>query len=55
MYLAAYLRVLAGKWTDYRLETESETEMTGTGGGGRFELKLEGDTVVSHEGLPLVH
>jgi hypothetical protein len=54
-YLAAYLRVLAGKWADFRLESESETEMKGTGGGGRFEVKLEDDTVVSHEGLPLVH
>ena len=51
-YMDAYRRVLAGKWTDLRVDSESGDTVVGFGGGARFELKLSGDTVVSQEGLP---
>ena len=52
-YLAAYRRVLMGKWSDFRVDAESEDELRGYGGGGWFEVKVAGDSVISREGLPL--
>jgi hypothetical protein len=51
-YLAAYRRVLAGKWSDLQLEAESPDALRGTGGGGAFQTMVVGDTVISREGLP---
>jgi hypothetical protein len=54
-YFGAYRRVLEGKWKDFHIDSETAEELRGSGGGGRFEVKLAGDSVVSREGLGLVH
>jgi hypothetical protein len=50
-YFAAYRRVLQGKWAGaLTMEPGSETVMRGTGGGAPFEVRLEGNRVISLEG-----
>jgi hypothetical protein len=45
-----YRRVMEGKWKKFRVESESETVMTGEGDDGWFRVSVEGDVVRSVEG-----
>ena len=51
-YFAAYRRQLSQKWKHMAVATESGDAVTGTGDDGRFELRRNGATVTSMEGLP---
>jgi hypothetical protein len=49
--LAAYRKILAGKWKNLQLAEESPTRLTGTGDDGRFIVELTGSTLSSLQGM----
>jgi hypothetical protein len=50
-FFAAYRKVLAGKWKDFRVVEESGDHIRGHGGGGWFESRINGTAVESREGF----
>jgi len=52
-YFAAYRQVLAKKWKKLTVSSETADAVTGTGDDGGFELRCQGTTVTSTEGLPV--
>ena len=51
-YFAFYQQALGKKWKKLTLQTATADSADGTGDDGRFELRREGATVTSVEGLP---
>lgn len=51
-YLAMYKQVLKGKWKKLDIATQNATELTGTGDNGRFQVRVQGTTVRTVEGMP---
>jgi hypothetical protein len=47
-----YRQVLKGKWKKLDVATQAPTELSGTGDNGRFQVRLNGTSVLSVEGLP---
>jgi hypothetical protein len=50
-YFECYRQLLARKWKQMSVAGETADTVTGTGDDGRFELRLNGSTVTSVEGL----
>jgi hypothetical protein len=50
--LELYRQVLAKKWKQMKIASETGAAVTGSGDDGRFELRLDGAVVTSVEGLP---
>lgn len=50
-FFGLYLRVLKGKWKTFRVDSESQSAVTGHGDDGYFLLQREGSRVSSLEGL----
>jgi hypothetical protein len=50
-YFGLYLRVLKGKWKNFRVDSESGSAVSGRGDDGYFLLRCEGSRVASLEGL----
>jgi hypothetical protein len=50
-FLAAYRRVLEGKWTSFVLSADSPGRLTGRGDDGFFLLRRDGPYVYCFEGL----
>lgn len=50
-YFGLYQRVLKGKWKTFRVDSESETAVSGRGDDGYFLLRREGTRVTSLEGM----
>ena len=51
-YLELYRQVLAKKWKQMKIASETGAAVTGSGDDGRFELRLNEAVVTSVEGLP---
>jgi hypothetical protein len=49
-YFHLYRQILEGKWKKMRVDTESDTVLTGQGDDGWFRVKLDGNIVRSTEG-----
>jgi hypothetical protein len=47
-----YRQVLAKKWKQMKIASQTGDALTGTGDDGRFELRLDEAVVTSVEGLP---
>jgi hypothetical protein len=50
-YFAFYKQALGKKWNEFTLRAETADSADGTGDDGRFELRRDGATVTSVEGL----
>ena len=50
-YFVTYRQAMAKKWREMKVTSESADSVNGTGDDGRFELRLNGKTVTSVEGL----
>jgi hypothetical protein len=55
-YFSAYREVLRKKWNRMTVDSDTADALTGLGDDGRFELRRQGSTVTSVEGLdPAIH
>jgi GH15 family glucan-1,4-alpha-glucosidase len=52
-YFNDYRQVLAKKWKQLKIASETADAVAGQGDDGRFELRLDGVRVTSVEGLPV--